>query len=767
MKSYINIIFTGILCALLCLGCKSTKYVPEGDYLYTGSQMKFQTDESKKYIKKLQSDLQDQIKPKPNSRIFGLPLKLNLYSFVGIPKKQKGLKYSIRTKFGQAPVLFSAVNPSFTEQALLAALYNNSFFDAEVTYTIEKDTQSRKANVVYLIKTGKSYRIDSYTSKIPDTTIARIMAMDQDQSRIKVGRRYNLNRLKEERARIDEELKNNGYYHFNPDYLVYEADTSGAKSAVTMRLKLKRETPEKSLRRYMMSEVYVVLDSAYASHHSDHLNDTVTIDRVTLALNKDFRPEPIAQYVYLKDSSYYSRESQQQTVGRLMGMGLFKYADVEIIEKDSTHLNAYIHLSPLPRKSISVEVQVVSKSNNFIGPGMNLNFTNRNAFRGGEKLSLSFHGSIETQINGQFKGLYTYELGPQLNLTVPRFITPVRIKGSSLYTPNTIFSSSYTFLSRVNYFDMRSLQISFGYKWKESLPVEHYLRPINISFFNLSNISESFNALLQKSPALQRRYENQLIAGITYSYTYNQQVFPRRKNQFYFNGNADIAGNTLNLINDIGGGKANDIGTKTAFGVAYAQYARFDVDLRNYIKVNRKSMFAARMIVGWGIPYGNSTALPFVKGFFSGGTSSLRAFPVNSVGPGTYRLPDSLQSSYFIQQGGDIKLEWSAEYRFPIVSIIKGAFFLDAGNVWLYKNDDLIPGAQFKINKAFTQLAIGTGFGIRADLNFFIIRLDLATPLRKPWLPDSEAWVIDDISLGSAAWRRQNIILNIAIGYPF
>ena len=169
----------------------------------------------------------------------------------------------------------------------------------------------------------------------------------------------------------------------------------------------------------------------------------------------------------------------------------------------------------------------------------------------------------------------------------------------------------------------------------------------------------------------------------------------------------------------------------------------------------------------WGIPYGNSTSLPFVKGFFSGGANSIRAFAVNSVGPGTFHIPDSVQNSYFIQQGGDIKLEANAEYRFPIVSILKGAFFVDAGIVWLYKNDDLIPGAQFKIEKAFTELAIGGGFGLRFDLNFFIIRFDVATPFRKPWLADGEQWVFNKINLGSTAWRRQNIVLNIAIGYPF
>jgi outer membrane protein insertion porin family len=755
-----------ILLITVCIGCKSTKYVPEGDSLYTGSNFKVESGESKRHIKTIKSDLEEQLKPKPNTYILGLPLKLNLYSLLGKPKKQKGLKYNLSKKFGEAPVLLSAVNPTFTQKALTAALFNKGMFDAEVSYEIIRSKNGKKSSVLYKIKTGNVYKIENYSIQIKDTAIVHLIE-NTTKSRIKPDKSYNLDRLKKERTEIDETLKNNGYYHFNPEYLVYEADTSGTKSSVTMRLKLKPQTTEKNLRRYTLSGVYVLLDSSYTEKHIIHQADTAIVDNVTLYLNEDFKPSPIAQYVYLKKGAYYSRENQQLTISRLMGMNLFKYVDITIDEKDSTHLDVYIHLSPLAKRSVSVEVEVTSKSNNFIGPGINLNYTDRNAFKGGEKLSLGFHGSIETQLNGQFKGLYTYEFGPQLNLTLPRFILPFKVKASSNFTPNTIFTSSYTLLKRVNYFEMRTLQLSFGYKWKESLPIEHYLKPINISFFNISHISDDFNALLQQNPALNRRYEDQLIAGIMYSYTYNQQVYQRRKNQIYFNGNIDISGNTLNLLNNIAGSPKNSSDAKTIAGIAYAQYAKFDIDLRNYLKLSRQTVFASRMILGWGIPYGNSTALPFVKGFFSGGANSLRAFPVNSVGPGTYRLPDSLQSSYFIQQGGDIKIEFSAEYRFPIVSIIKGAFFVDAGNVWLYKNNNLIPGAQFKLEKAFTELAVGGGFGLRADLSFFIIRLDLATPIRKPWYPEGERWVLDDAKLGSSAWRRQNLILNIAIGYPF
>jgi outer membrane protein insertion porin family len=751
----------------LCMGCKSTKFVPEGDSLYTGSEFTFQTDVSKKLIKKLKVDLDEQLKPKPNSTLLGIPIKLNIYSFLGKSKKNKGLRYNLRAKFGQAPVLFSTVNTSFSQKALTAALFNNGLFDAEVTYDIITSEKGKKTQVSYLIKTGPLYRINNYTLQIKDTAIVNLLTYNVNNSFIKSNRRYNLDRIKSERARIDDLLKNNGYYHFNPEFLVFEADTSGKKNGVRLRLKIKPQATEVSMRRYKLSNVYVLLDSSYTKKHIIHQSDTTMLENVVFNLNEDFRAAPLSEYVYLKGGAYYSRENQKLTISRLMGMNLFKYVDITIEEKDSTSLNVYIHLSPLPKRSVSVEVELVSKSNNFIGPGMTLNLTDRNAFKGGEKLSLGFNGSVETQLNGQYKGLYTYQFGPQLNLTVPRFMLPFKVKPSSYFTPNTIFTSSYTYLKRVNYFQMSSLQLSYGYKWKESLAIEHYLRPINITYFSVSNISTDFQKLLNANPGLNRRYENQFIAGITYSYTYNEQVYQKRKIQTYFNGNIDISGNTLALINNISGKPENSEGVKTVLGTVYAQYAKFDIDLRNHIKVSKNTVLASRMIVGYGLPFGNSTALPFVRGFFSGGANSLRAFPVNSIGPGTYRLPDSLQSSYFIQQGGDIKLEFNAEYRFPIISIIKGAVFVDAGNVWLSKKNDLLPGGEFNINKAFKELAVGGGFGLRADLNFFIIRLDLATPIRKPWYPEGDRWVLNDVKLGDRDWRRQNLILNIAIGYPF
>lgn len=743
--------------------CSTTKSIPEGDLLYTGAKIKFKSDQDKKFLKRIQSDLDKQIKPKPNKAIFGFPLKLAIYNGIQ-PQKPKGLKATLRKKLGEPPVLYSTVNPSFTKEVLSSTLFNRGFYHNIVSYSEVQEGKTMR--VEYTIQTGPSYRIGEYVIQTSDEQVNQLAKASKPKPALKKGRRYNLEKLKDERERVDKELKNNGYYFFGPDYLLFKVDSLEQTRDVNLQLVLKPDVPQKALRRYTIAKTTVVMDSASVYDTTMITRDTLLVDGVHINVSKSFKPKAITRYVYMQEGDYYSREEHQLTLNRLMGMGLFKYVNLRVSEKDSSHLDVHIFLTALPKKSISAEVQAVTKSNNFVGPRLNLMYSNRNLLKGGERLSLNFHGSVETQLNGQFKGLYTYEVGPTVALSVPHFIVPFYIKPSNLYTPTTVFSVDYDFTRRVNYFDMSSLKFAFKYKWRESVTKDHELAPVNINIFSIRNLSTDFNELLQKDLSMKRRYDDQLIAGSSYSYTYNEQPIPNKKDQLYFNGNVDVAGNTMALLgNLVGTGNTN--GAKTIGGIAYAQFARLDVDFRNYFHINRKTQLVNRVVVGWGIPYGNSTALPYVKSFFAGGANSVRAFSVNSLGPGTYRLPDSLQSSYFLQQGGDIKLELNVEYRFPIVKILKGAFFADAGNTWLAKANPALPGGQFEWRNAFREMGVGAGVGLRLDITFFVIRLDVATPLRKPWLAPESRWVAQQFDLSNKAWRRDNLLFNIAIGYPF
>jgi hypothetical protein len=422
----------------------------------------------------------------------------------------------------------------------------------------------------------------------------------------------------------------------------------------------------------------------------------------------------------------------------------------------------------------------VSKSNNFVGPGFEATFTNRNMFRGAELFQFRVNSAYEVQISRQQAGaLNAIELGAESTMAIPRFVTPFGVfrYRSAKYLPQTNFKLGFNLQQRLQNFRLNSMNGGYGFLWRETTLKTHELWPVDISYLKLGQRSAAFDSLLARSPALENSLQNQFILGSRYTFTLNTQMKEdiemkydpkaRRTSNFYFAGTIDLSGNLLSAAQNA---VKVEEGEKQFFGLPYSQYARADVDFRYYYDINRHSKLTTRLIAGIGYAYGNSSTMPYIKQFAAGGSNSIRAFPARSLGPGTYnvRSDTTVQTrTFFVDQRGDIKLEGSVEYRFDIIKSLKGALFADAGNIWLRKPDPKRPGSEFNRHTFMSQVAIGTGAGLRFDFNFFVLRLDLAFPIRKPFLPPGERWVFDDIDLGSKSWRQQNLILNIAIGYPF
>jgi outer membrane protein insertion porin family len=287
---------------------------------------------------------------------------------------------------------------------------------------------------------------------------------------------------------------------------------------------------------------------------------------------------------------------------------------------------------------------------------------------------------------------------------------------------------------------------------------------VNISYTSISNRSKVFNNLLATNPFLKKSYEEQFIAGASYSFIYNEQVIAQKKIQYFFHLSTEISGNSFSLAKIIGGEKISSEHPATVIGSVYSQYTKLSVDGRSYYNFIDKNKLALRIFAGAAKPYGNSSTLPYSRQFFSGGPNSLRAFHINSVGPGVYHQNEDNRG--FLQLGGDVKLEANAEYRFNIIRYFKGALFLDGGNIWLLKSNESNRTGAFSPN-FYKEIAVDAGLGLRIDVSFFILRFDLATPLRKPWLAENSRWVIQQISPGNPSWRSENLILNVAIGYPF
>ncbi|HTE32090.1 MAG TPA: BamA/TamA family outer membrane protein [Chryseolinea sp.] len=770
-----------IMALALFASCSGTKFLKEGESLYTGATINFDTRGRRVPRKQaIEEELQTLITPKPNSKFLGMRIGLWFYYVAGEPKKEKGFRNFIRKKLGQPPVLIKDVAPERIAKVLSGQLNNDGYFKS--TVQAEVKTRKKESHVYYNVVLMRPYRLDSIRYPQPkDSVYASILSNLQEKSLLRPRQRYDLERMQAEQERIEEVLENQGFYYFDDRYLIFEADSTIGKRKVDLRLRLEKGIPTNAKRIYRFNNVNIFPNYTLTRDTLSALADTTVINGFNyIDTRHNFRPEVITRVINIKKGDIYSREAQQLTLSHLMGLGVFKFVNIKFAEvnTDSSLLNANIYLTPLPKKSLRAETQVASKSNNFAGPGISGSFTNRNFLRGAELFQLKLNVSYEFQISRQNQGpLSSFETGLESSLTIPRFISPIRIDyNSKKYLPKTVIKAGFNFQNRVNYYRLNSFNMGYGYIWRETADKSHELYIADISYVRTDKKSPEFDTLLTENPVLANSFENQFIIGTRYSYTINTQlrtdpmdVYEKRKyrtHNFYFNGGVDIAGNLLHLAQNIADRSGE--GPYELFGQPYSQFVKGDVDFRHYWQFDDHNKLVSRIIVGAGYPYKNSSTLPYIKQFSIGGSNSIRAFQARSVGPGTYnvRTDNPQEKTLFVDQRADLKLEGNVEYRFDIFKALKGALFVDAGNIWLLKEDSTRAGGQFHPNTFLNQLAVGTGFGLRFDFSFFVLRLDTAFPIRKPYQEGNE-WVFDEIDFGSRTWRQQNLIFNIAIGYPF
>ena len=768
IMKHLNKIFLLILFPLLLAACSGTKHLPNGEKLYAGAEIKLESAEklNKKLIK---TAVEGSVRPAPNSAYFGVRPKLWLYNLAKEEPKSKIGKWLKKT--GEPPVLMSSVKPSVTAEIIDARLFNMGIFRSFTEYkTVEK---KHSAKVIYTSNLHKPYVVKVLDYNISDDSLRNLILAEKDKTLIKPGDDYNLDALKTERMRIDAIVKNKGYFYFNPDYLLFKADTSNVNQDVSFTLTLKDSIPVDALTVYHINNVHINQNYSLNERRSRNSQDTTMYEDIVFFGREErmaIKPKVLVKSIYLRENDVFSRQNHIITLNRLMSMGNFKLVQVNFAENNDSGpglLDVNILMTPMPKRTFRAELDLVSKSNNYAGPRMNLSILNRNTFGGAELLNLNLAGSFEAQIGNKEENLYSYSYNPQVELTFPRFLLPFKVKNSnSFYVPKTSLLLSYNYMKRVNYFDMRTFRFVYGFKWKENIRKEHELNPIDISFTNVGNKSTAFTELLDANPFLKKSYEEQFIAGGSYSFTYNEQMLTGKKLQSYFHLNSELAGNMFSLTKGIFGDKISSENPSKVVGSIYSQYAKLSLDGRSYFNFKDKNKLAMRVFAGIAQPFGNSSIMPYTKQFFSGGPNSIRAFQINSVGPGTFYQDTGKRG--FLQLGGDVKLEANAEYRFGIYSFFKGALFVDAGNVWLLKSNPANTGSPFMFSEFMNQMAVGAGVGIRIDVSFFILRFDLAMPLRKvPELEDNFRWVTNEINFGSSAWRSDNLVLNVAIGYPF
>jgi len=761
------------LAVLLLHSCGIKKFIPEGERLYTGAELSLDTIGNVTGLKDVESELNNLIEPNPNTTFLGM--KPALYFHFKAQREKPGFMYKfLNNSFGEEPVYFSDVNPERVEELLLNRLDNNGFFYSRTSS--ETVLKEKYASVNYAATVQEPYTLENYevdTDSLPIYDELLDLIKDTPLSK---DNRFDLDLLKAERERLDFNLKQKGYYNSNANLFIFEADTNQYKNRkFDLFLRLKKQVPKKTAIPYTIDSITVYPNYSIegdtlpsSKQHRTTINGTDFIQNAYY-----FKPELLETYILFNEGDLYNANTSKITSSRLSSLGSYKYVNIQYTELDTTISNgargslaADIYLAPLTKRSVRAEIQAVTKSNGFTGPGLVLSYSNRNLFNGGETLSISTNFSYESQLSsGENSNLSSIAWGLKGDLIFPRSI-PFSPENFRYSVPKTKISTGIDFLRRSELFTLSSVNASFGYTWKENRYVYHELNPVSVNYSQLSNVTDEFQQILDDNPFLRRSFEQRFIAGLLYSFTYDEVADSGKNYPIFFSSNIDLAGNLFSLI---------DGGSGTILGSEYAQYAKMDVDFRFYWRWGKEETLVSRLYAGWGVPYGNSETLPFVKQFFSGGPYSVRAFDIRSLGPGKFNATSEDSSTDYFDRSGNLKLEANIEYRFPLFSYLKGAFFIDAGNVWLTGNYDDLEDDQENSGSSSTlftdgkfesdwlqELGAGFGFGLRVDIQNFVIRFDLASPFRVPYQPKNDRWNIPFFgNNGNTA------TLNFAIGYPF
>ncbi|HTO16258.1 MAG TPA: BamA/TamA family outer membrane protein [Edaphocola sp.] len=777
--NYIKILLAIFLIAGLHSCASYKKHLPEGETLYVGSKLKVK-DSVIKERKALETELKEALRPKPNKKIFGLRFKLGVYNTVGEPKSSKGLRSYIREKIGEAPVLGSSFNLKRNEQILTNILHNNGYFKSEIIANRIVDSASKTTKGEFEIIAGNRRYFDSVYYVEGDTSeLAKDILSIRKESFIKKGNPYFLQAIIDERERIDNDLKNKGYFYFSPDFLIAKVDTGLNSDSVSVHLSLKYEVLDpKVFKVYHIKDV--VINPRYLLRNNNSLSEDTSsesssrtfISYYDTVFYKDykflyrgkpnFKPNLFIRAIHLKPGDIYSRKDQNVSLNRLVSLNAFKFIKNEMVESfDSSGralLTANYLLTPYDSKILNSDLSVFSQNDSRVGSRISVGWKHRNILRGAEQLEIKLSGGFEVQYGGQYKVPNLYNFGAETGLTVPRllFLNSLGITTNSNYIPKTNMNLNYNFYNRTTAYKLNALNFSFGYIWKESIKKDHKLYPLNLTFVRTDTIKNSPNF------DLSNVIFNGIIIGPTYQFSYNSSVNKNSSNKFLFDGLIDLSGNITGLIQ----GSSLNKEPQKILGAQYAQYIKMQTDYRYLKRINSNFTWANRLFVGVGYPYGNSHNLPNIKQFFVGGASSLRGFRSRLLGPGSYSIEDAMNSKY-LELLGDIKLEANTEFRFPIYSTwLKGAVFLDAGNIWLWRQDSAMPKGNFTKN-FYDDIALNTGLGFRFDFSIIVLRTDFGIPLRNPGFPDDKKWLFNQVDFTSKAWRKQNIIFNLAIGYPF
>lgn len=780
-RSFAGIGLILLIILFLLSGCSVKKYVSKNDHLIKGYKVKVVEG----YEEISTSELRSLCRPKANSRTLGF--KFKLYNYYRYQQKKTKFRTWLNNHFSETPSLFSDDGAEVVIRNMDRYLSNIGFFNSKTEYTV--DYGRKVAKITFTITPSIPYRIESINYNIADTVVKKIVYSKAKASLIKPNDIYNAYTFDDERDRITSQLRNQGYYYFNRNYIQFLVDSSlnNRKMKVTVVVNNIRKPDytnpgqfiEEEHHRYTINKVYVRPEfipgeneiNDTIKHKISFWKDTSSYTYYFLYPNKlNIKPNAFNSAIKIKPGHYYSANNVQQTYRKLFNFQIIRTANINFdtigirgTNQSGQHfLNAHLLFQDNKLNRFSAELEGTNSSGD-LGIRGNLVFLNRNIFRRAEVLRIRLKGGTEAQTISETNGdvssptpFNTYEAGIDGTLFFPRFLFPIRLdKFNQRYIPNSNISFGYNYQLRTNY--ARNItNVDIGYSWNASKTISHILTPINLNYVKVQPTPE-FDSILnaETNRRLREQYSDHMIAGLNYSFIFNNQNMMALKHFNYLRVNLETSGNLLYMINSLSGKPTNDSGYYSVLGVRYSQYIRASIDFRHYYYFFEKTnSLVFRALLGAGIPYNNSDELPYEKGFYAGGANDMRGWQFRTLGPGGY----TGNSTY--ERVGDIQVEGNIEYRFPIYGFFKGAFFADIGNIWTYNTSATFPGGKFLINSFYKQLAVDAGVGFRFDFQFFIFRIDVAAPLRNPAYPEGDRWRIKYVQLN-------DFVINFGIGYPF
>lgn len=742
---------------LFITSCNSLRYVPEAKQILESYQIDWNSvDLSKKEQQHILREIQEVLSPSPNSTLFGM--RLGLWANYRTEKeKGRWVTRYINRRYGEKPVYIDEISTDRLEKLISNRLENNGFFFHNINFK-RVSRGKNTARLIIKITASEPYRLLDYqvdSSELYDILSQIII----ENALLQENDIFRLEDLKKERVRIQNELRNKGYYYFSADHLVFEMDTINTTEfrRFTLHLKIKDGVQPRSIEKYSIGSIdVVVLGGTPDSLKEEAFYRGVQFNDETYFKSKRMRP-----LITLQQGELYRLSDQRQTGRYLNSLRNFGHANMRFNQSDSAPevLDVSILLTPSLPRSFRAELQALTRSNNFAGPALNLTYSNRNIFRGGEVFRISTVSSFETQLGSGFAGAYSYELGIRGELDLPRVLFRGDQKNYTSYSlPRTRISLGSNFLRRAGFYTLNTLQFRTGYYWQSSERKTHSVEIVDLIYSNLFNTSESFEEILNANPFLRRSFEQQFIPAVGYTYTYSQLASSNKSSRLFVLLHGESSGNLSAILPGL---------NEEIAGVPISRFLKTEADIRLNQRITRDRNIVLRYFTGVGVSFGNSTSLPFVKQYFSGGPNSIRAFRIRALGPGGYLNPNPDRLGAFFDQAGDIQLEANIEYRFPIASVIKGAWFIDAGNIWLLNENPALPNGAFS-SEFMQQIAIGGGFGLRLDLNIMVIRFDFATPIRAHAVPDDQSiWRINDFNPLRRNWYKDGLLVNFALGYPF